>query len=81
MGSLGWVQGLVFGAAPRIENPFSADPLPCVGLGLLPTAVNLAERERTLVAAGKQGSDRVGGGSGDFIPRAWNSSSSCFAPL
>lgn len=50
MGSLGRVQGLVFGAAPGIENPFSADPLPRVGLGLLPAAVNLVERERTPVA-------------------------------
>lgn len=59
MGSLGWVQGLVFGAAPGIENPFSADPLPCVGLGLLPAAVNLVERELTLVAARKQSSNRI----------------------
>ena len=59
MGSLGWVQGLVFGAAPGTANPFSADPLPRVGLGLLPAAVNLSERERTPVAGGKQGSDHA----------------------
>lgn len=61
MGSLGRVQGLFFGAAPGVENPFSADPLPRVGLGLLPTAVNLAERDRSLGAAGKQGGRHVQG--------------------
>lgn len=54
MGSLGRVQGLVFGAAPGIENPFPADPLPRVGLGLLPAAVNLPEREGTAVQPGNR---------------------------
>lgn len=53
MGPLGGVQGLVFGAAPRVENPFPADPLPCVRLGLLPTAMNLGRERRD--TGGKQG--------------------------
>jgi len=49
MGSLGRVQGFVLGAAPRVQNPFPADPLPSVCLGLVPAAVNLG-REGTAVA-------------------------------
>jgi len=48
MGSLGGVQGVVLGAASRVQNPFPADPLPSVCLGLVPAAVNLG-REGTVV--------------------------------
>lgn len=47
VGSLGGIQGSVLGAAPGIQEPFPADALPSVGLGLVPTAMDL-ERQRTL---------------------------------
>lgn len=75
MGPLGGVQGLVFGAAPRVENPFPADPLPRVRLGLLPAAVNLG-RER------KEGHGWETGHvwePGVSVAGAWRCSPTCFA--
>lgn len=46
VGSLGRIQGFVLGAAPGIQDPFPADALPGVGLGLLPTAMDLEGENR-----------------------------------
>lgn len=72
MGPLGGVQGLVFGAAPRVENPFPADPLPCVCLGLLPAAVNLGRERRDT------GGKRHVWEPGVSVAGAWRCSPTCF---
>lgn len=66
MGSLGWIQGIVFGAAPGIQDPFPADVLPRLRLGLVPTAVNLVGRERTLV--GNRECDHICGNGVGLLP-------------
>lgn len=62
VGSLGGIQGFVLGAAAGVQDPFPADPLPRVGLGLLPTAVGLAGEN------GQRARDRPCGNQGLALP-------------
>lgn len=74
VGTLGGIQGFVLGATPGVQEPFPADPLPCVGLGLLPTAMHLGQNKH----------QKMGLGSPMWEPRActpqaWNSFFACLA--